>query len=276
MSAGFENYRNLSTFYRFEGASSFHYYDFSKENYLSSFCNYVYFSKSRLHHNFYVRQKLRQLIDREILADTDFKLTKNTIVSSGKYKEIIKKIEMFQLDDEMSIEAKTSPLFKVLLKNNYTYRHLKNDNISFIERVDTKRPGDGGYGFSNEWLEVFDLLTYFYCYQRITKNDLLYYIEAFRYNVISNCERLNPVKFLESSDRRVIKINEKLYNSFSKYELTDVLERIKRKGVYLPNSYIDIYQDEAIKRIVSEYSLERERILEGVADCPKKKLIYKK
>lgn len=59
---------NLSTFYRFEGTSAFYHHDFQQKRVLPNTSSYIYYSKSLIHHNYYVRQKLKQLINLMILT----------------------------------------------------------------------------------------------------------------------------------------------------------------------------------------------------------------
>lgn len=238
----------LTSFYRFEGEASFHYYNFDCEKFLDKTNNYIYFSKSKVHHDFYVKQRMRQLINKG-LNDKEIKLTKYFIVGYENYRKIVKAIESYDLSYDLSIIMKVSPLMDLLLENNYVLRHLKGKNMRYIERVDTTRPGDGGYGFSNEWLEIFNMLTYFYAYLRITKDDLLYFIDAFRYNVVHNSDYVNTVAFLENEDRRKIKINEQINDNFSKYKLMDLLKILFEQKMYLPGSYMDVYQEKAIKKL---------------------------
>lgn len=153
---------------------------------------------------------------------------------------------MFNLPNCISIEVYTSFLLELLLKNNCIFRHLKVKHDHSIERVDTKRPGDGGYGFSYEWLEIFEILTYFYVYQRISKNDLLYFVDAIRYNIIHDEIKVNTVEFLKDSSKKTKKINEGIFDNFRKYNLMDILQRILEYKMYLPNSYLDTHQKDAI------------------------------
>lgn len=267
---------NLLTFYRFEGLSSYHYHNFKQANVLDSTSNYIYFSKSKMHHYYYVSQKIKHLINKKILRDLDYDFNKYSIVSLEKYKEIIKRIETFHLEDSLSIEIMTSSLMETLIDKNGLLRYQKERHTCYIERVDEARPGEGGYGFCNEWLEIYQILTYFYAYQRISKNDLLYFADANRYNITHSGNRVNTLEFLEDPNRRKVKINEQLNDSFCKYYLRDRLERILEKKLYLPNSYIGVYQEEAVKEIVQGYCLEKDLVLEVIHNCNKEKIFNKK
>ncbi len=254
----------LSSFYRFEGISSFHYFDFNNKDIFPKTLNYIYFSKSKIHHNFYIKLKIKQLLNNEILKDTDLRLSKYVIVDYNKYKEIFKLIENFKLSNNMSIEVNVSPLIFILIENNYIFRHLKKKHSHYIERVDVKRPGYGGYGFSNEWLEVLKYLTYFYTYQRITKDDLLYFIDAYRYNIVQNNSNVNLVKFLNNTDRKTVRKNELAFDDFSKYALENTLKKIVEEKLYFSDSYLDKYKKEGIKKLIDNYCIEKEKLTENV------------
>lgn len=161
----------------------------------------------------------------------------------------------------MSIEFVLSPLIKKLLANNCIKNSRKEHGTYHIERVDNRQYG-GGYGFFGDWLKVFHLFIYMYAYQRVTKEDLIEYLYAFRQREINPNFHISTVSFLADPNKRVVTLNENLQNDFSKYELMNALQNILKKELYFPNSYLGLNGEESVKKIMQDYTRERECILE--------------
>ena len=83
---------------------------------------------------------------------------------------------------------------------------------------------------------------------------------------------LNATKFLLDESCRTIKINEKIYNDFSKYELMNALEIIVEKELYFPGSMFSKNPDQSIKKIIQAYTHEREHLLELSESIYRRKL----
>lgn len=249
---------DLPKFYRFEGKNSYSHFDFSSRNFLKGATNYTYFSKSFKHHQFYTSKRLRQLINQELLKGTKLTLKKSNITCPEQFNGILQAIESTPIDErQVSIEFTVSPLFMKLIKNNSIRHTEKREGEPYIERVDLKQSG-GGYGFSNEWLELFDFFTYFYAHQRITRTDLINFLYAYRNNITHHSFRKSPVPFLAYPERRIIEVSPHVSSSFDKYELMDILERILSKKLCFPNSFLAEQQENGIKQIVAEYLEEKE------------------
>lgn len=186
---------DLPKFYRYEGLGSFTHFSFKEQTLLPRTDNYVYFSINSKHHFYYVAKRLKQLINKEMLYETKYTITKNVVVNNEKYQEIMKNIENAPLEEKpMSIEFVVSPLIKQLLTNNYIRNFRKEHGDYRVERVDNAQSG-GGYGFYGEWLAIFKVLTYMHAYQKITKEDLINYVYAFRQKVINPKLRVSNVSF---------------------------------------------------------------------------------
>lgn len=257
------NMPELSKFYRFEGFKSYPRFSNQKDIYMQNSLRYVYFSRTQKHHMYYVIKRLKQLINEEVLKDTDLKLDKQTIVDSTLFNEITKYIENFSFDDRMlSIEFSVSPLMTQLLDKNTISNRCKKTNDRRIERVDYNHRHGGGLGFCDEWLKVFELLTFFYSYRRITNENILDFLYMQRRNLLQAQSILNSVSFLLDPRTIVIKINDKIYSDFCKYELMDSLQKITEDELYFPESILAHDQNESIKSIVGEYILQREYLLE--------------
>lgn len=252
----------LSKFYRLEGIYSYPYYNFSKDGALNDFMKYVYFSASEKHHMYYTEKRIKQVISKDILNEPNMQFNKETILNKDKFNFIINAIENYSFDDKMmSIEFSNSPLMKQLLKRNAIRNAKKSAEDRRVEIADSTKYG-GGYGLCEEWLKVFNLLTYFYSYQRITKGNLLDFLYNYRQNLITAKRTLYSVSFLLDQKNRVIDIGTSIFNDFSKYELMNALQSICENDLYFSHSVLATNQSEAIKKIIQEYNLERERILE--------------
>lgn len=249
-------------FYRFEGDKSFHFFSLEPTNHLMKTPKYVYFSASNKHHAYYVSKRLRQLIEQDILEETDLNLSKSTFMDKRAFNEVIQLVENYQLDDKMlSIECSTSPMISELLAMNFVSNTRKKSNDRRIERVD-QQLFSGGYGFCGDWLEVFDLLTFFNSYRRITTSNMIEFLQISRRIVLGDKTGISPVGFLEDSRNLVVGVNPKVYSDFSKYELMNSLERIVDDGLYTKRTQLYRNPDEEIKKIVQEYNIERECFLE--------------
>lgn len=137
------------------------------------------------------------------------------------------------------------------------------------------RKEEGGYGFYGEWLEVFQILTLIYSYQEITKEDLIQYVYNCRERIINPNFQISPVSFLNNPNKRIIVLNESLQNNFSKYKLMNAIQNILEKKLYLCDSYLGKKGEEGAKKIIQEYSQEREKILALLEENYKRRLIMK-
>lgn len=259
-------------FYRFEGAKSFNHFSFEKGEILPNVDIYVYFSASSKHHFYYAAKRLKQLIDKEILYETKYAITKRTIVNSEKFQGIVNKIENTFLEEKLfSVECIVSPLMRQLITNNCIKNSLKEHGDYRIERVDNRQSG-GGYGFYGEWLEVFKTLTYIHTYYKITKEDLIKFVYAFRQKIINPNFKISIVSFLADPHKRIITLNDNLQNDFSKYELMNALQGILEKELYFPSSYLGMNEEDGIKKIMQDYTLEREYLLTLLEENYERKL----
>ncbi|MBQ8681978.1 MAG: hypothetical protein IJ509_03605 [Bacilli bacterium] len=257
----YHNTPNLSKFYRFEGLNSYPYFCFQNEQYLTNIIKYIYFSKNEKHHMYYVTKKLRQLISKEILKDMDLQFNKKVLLDSRTFAEIERYIENYSFEDKMiSIEFSLLPIIDSLLDKNTISNRRKHANDRRVEKVDSNIHS-GGYGFCEEWLKVFNLLTLFYSYRRITNDNILEFLHIYRRNLIETKNFINPVSFLFEEKTRVVKINNKIYCDFNKYELMDALERIVEYQLFFPESILGENPYEQIKKVINEYTLKREHIL---------------
>lgn len=267
---------NLPKFYRFEGFKTLKNYNFnSEENILTNSGRYIYFSPSLEHHNYYIAKRIKQFVEEEILKEKRCLTDVFTMLNPKKFEYIVRKVEEYPLKEKQtSIEITTSPLLRQLFLHNSIISFRKENHHAFIERVDLKKY-NGGYGLRDEWLEVFNILTYFYGYQRINKSDIIDYLYALREMYINPICTFNPNKKFLENRKFSIKLNKKWIENFTKYEFMNNLYIIMEKGLYLPNSYLGIYGEKGIKKIMQAYSLERENILALLEENYKRRLKIK-
>lgn len=262
----------LDRFYRFEGYRSFPYFTFERSSHLTRSDNYIYFSSGMKHHNYYVTRRMKQLISNEVLAGTGLKLSRESLIDKGSYNEILSKVRNYSSTAKLlSIECSVSPMMNELLVNNTVSNHKKGTNDRCVERADRKIYG-GGYGFCDAWLEVFDLLTYFQSYRRITTANMIEFLQLHRRNVLNGKVCVNPVSFLSDNGSLVVGMNPRLYSDFSKYDLMDSLQTIVDDKLFFSDSLFADDPDEEIKRIVQGFNIEREGILEKTRKVYQKRL----
>lgn len=257
----YHNMPKMPKFYRFEGFRSFPYH--SEYGQLINMFNYIYFSATEEHHMYYVERRIRQLIREEILKDTDIKINTKTLLDPGAFNQIIRCIEDYPHEDKLfSIESSVSPIMiELLYKNSVRNQRKTVEDDRRIERVDSRKYG-GGYGFCQEWLTVFNLLTVFNSHRRITTENIIDCLDGYRRNLIAVKRIIKPTSFLLDPKNLVINLNPKIYDDFSKYELMDALQKISEYQLYFPDSILATDTNEQIRRIIHEYVCQREHILE--------------
>lgn len=256
------NTPNLIKFYRYEGYASHPYFQFQEGKYLTTILNYIYFSKNEKHHMYYVEKRLKQLISEEVLKETEIEFNKENVMDSEAFSEIERCVENHSFENKsLSIEFSTSPIMTKLLSKNTINNRAKISEDRRIERVDRTLHG-GGYGFCEDWLRIFEILTYFYSYHRITTEDMLNFLYMYRRNLLERKYIFNPTSFLLDPKSRVIKINDKIYSDFTKYELMDALQRVAEGRLYFPESIFKDNPDDKIKQLIQEYTIERENLLQ--------------
>lgn len=263
----YQNMENLSSFYRFEGYHSTNYYDVSifENKDLLNPNHYVYFSKNAIHHAYYKNKRILQLLNREILFGLGLDLRTQTLCDYDKTCRIIKCINNDPISKSLnSIEFCFCTEFLKIIKNNGEI-NMKPKEKRGIEIVDLKRKG-GGYGFCNDWLKLFNLLTIIYYYRQITLQDIQETFRIYRMHKLHCVESIKTTSLLQSqkSPQKII-INPQLQSSFTKYEIADSMELLIDQGLVNPNSTFGKYPRETIKNTISCYEKTRKRTLETLA-----------
>lgn len=253
-----ESLRCTKTFYRFQGGNSYPFFNIMGDNCkISNGSNYAYLSKSISHHKYFIAKRLTQLVSDIVLERSDIPYTKARLYNHDEYKKIQKYVaEAEKLDDLESLRFIVSDTFYELLESNFRYNDGKEKGSRIIERVDRKIYG-GGYGISDEWLKLFNLLTIMYGRQSITKNDILTMLKNVR---MGNKNRVESISFLRPSDVPYF-INKDIYSDFIKYDIIGALEEILEKGLYNETSEFGRNPRVKIKEITGRYMTLRDRIL---------------
>lgn len=222
------------------------------------------------HHNYFVSKRLKQIINNQILHQLGYKqLNKVTLLNPEVYNTILANLDNLSTTDLTSIEFKVLPLVNLIINNNSIKTKDKDTSDRRIERVDSTVCG-GGYGFVDEYLKLFDLLTFFYSYQKITSDNIAQYLYNYRRRIIENNTKIISTSFLSDESKRIIRINPTLFNDFTKYELMETLEKIIDAEKYFSASIFAQNPSQQVKSIIQDYNMKRERVLK-LADT-----IYKK
>ena len=247
------------TFYRFQGGNSYPFFNIQGDTCkVSNSKHYTYFSKNINHHKYFMSKRLTQLVNGIVLDKTGIPFSRRRIYDHNEYKIVQKCIaESEKIDSLESIRFVLPEAFNELLEDNYSYNDGKEKGSRIIERVDRKIYS-GGYGISDEWLKLFNLLKIMYGRQTITKNDVLTLIK----NIRMGCKtRVESISFLRTPEYTV---NSDLFSDFIKYEIINALEEILDKGLYNKDSELGMKPKVKIKEITGRYMALRDRILKEI------------
>lgn len=252
---------DTKTFYRFQGGNSYPFFNIKGDKCKVSNSNhYTYFSKSINHHKYFISKRLVQLVGNIVLEDTSIPFSKKRLYSHDEYKKIQRCVsESEKLEDLESLRFIVADSFGELLESNFQFNDGKEKGSRIIERVDRKIYG-GGYGVSDEWLKLFNLLTIIYGRQTITKNDILTMLKNLR---MGNKTRVESISFLNSTDVQYT-INSDIYSDFIKYEIIGQLEEILDKGLYNKDSDFGKNPKAKIKEITGRYMTLRDNVLKDI------------
>ena len=248
-------------FYRFQGHKSFECFDIRNNRFNNTTDHYVYFSNSKNHHYYFTIKRIKQLINTIVLKDSNYQITRKQLDTPSSFKHI--KNIVFNSDkikNLNSISLICDPVYYALIKENCINNYAKTFE-SGIEKVDRKVYG-GGYGITGPWLDLFNDLTYFSSYVRISSFDVVKLLNKMRRKSIQT----NPllIKDIIEAKQRNYNLSTNLYNDFHKYDIMNDLERICQEGLFLENSSLSKHPTKTIKQILNKYQGEREKILTAV------------
>ncbi len=240
--------------YRFQGSNS---YQCINEKGINN-DGYLYFSTSLNHHKYFTLKRIKQLLNRELQKE-DLSLSYLNIQipsTNRRIKNFI--INNENIKDLSSYKLVYDKTYLSLIKDNYFYQENKPNNNT-IERVD-RRVFGGGYGVSDEWLNLLNYLTVFTSSRTISRYDLVDLIsEMKRTNRINRIDNLDFL--LEDIFKYTISLSDSIKSDFTKYDIMNALESILDKGLYNPKSTLAKHPQETIKEVVNHYQDTKEKTL---------------
>lgn len=250
-------------FYRFQGSNSFEYFNIKNNRFETDNNNYVYFSRTKKHHYYFTVKRLRQLINIDVLKDTDYVISNKTLNDKESFKYISNLIiNSLNIKNLNSISLACDKSYYMLLKEN-SINSMSKVTPHLIERVDRRLYG-GGYGVEGYWLDLLEDLTFFTAYTRISVNDILTLLDSMR----RNGKLVSPylISDILENKLRKYKIKDNLYNDFHKYNIMNDLENIYDERMFLENSHLSSNPRETIREILKSYQDNREKVLRFVDD----------
>lgn len=250
----------IKELYRFQGSYSYDYYNTKTSSFnITPNDSYVYLSGSLDHHKYFSIKRIKQLINRDVLSDTPYRISNKDLSNIETY-SIIKKLVLKseKLVDLYSVRLITNSYAISLMKSN---SFLQNRKIKGkpIERVDIKVFG-GGYGISEEWKDLLINLTYFDGYQKIDKKAIINLITKMKTTgKLDNKDNFDFI--LGNSKSYSYKLSPRLESELTKYKIMDSLDRILEKGTYSKASELGENPKETIRKVVEEYERGKEKVL---------------
>ena len=248
---------NTKSLYRFQGGSSYTHFKLTDQEASFSLNKYVYFSKNFDHHRYFVYKRLKQIINKISLETNGISISRCKLAELDYYHKLRKAIVNFpNITNLESIRFFVDFNLIALIEDNYIYNESKLECKRVIERVDRKVYG-GGYGIADEWLELFNYLTFAYSKKEISRSDLIKLLNDIKSGYKSN---LDCVSFI-SKDITNLTINSSIYSSFNKYEIARKIEEIMDKKLYREGSFLSTNPKLLIKKINNDYLSVRDKIL---------------
>lgn len=216
--------------------------------------NYRYFSLKLERYHADIINRMKQVLNEEILYQSEYLFQRRVMIHPEKFEIMIQQVKEYPIKKIcLGTIVTVSPLMLKLMNKNMGYDHKQ--EIYRKKRMDNQ---DGKYGLTEEWFQVFELFSYFYIYQVITKKDLIEFMKAYRYNVIHHSYEIDPVSFLLSSRNRTLKFHKLKQDGFDKLQV--LLETILEKKMYYESSFLGQYQYKGVQAIVQNFKREREQI----------------
>lgn len=259
----FEKDDRISKLYRFEGGKSF-----SKlSNGSFGFDNvggYTYFSKSLKHHQYFMSKRLKQLINENVLNGTNLIVSKNNLVHNGSFNIILSKLDhCSNIHSLYSLELLTDPFILGFIKDNALIQEVKQHSMysDIPELVDRKVHG-GGYGLSQEYLELLSYFTYFIKVRELRKENLVSFLKNYRLNVLKNTpgSKVMNVNFIDDMNYRIF-LNPHFSDPFTKYRIMNCFEEIYDSGEYLDRSKFGNKPKDIINGGIDSYEKAKEKAL---------------
>ncbi len=245
--------------------------DKNQPNIEMDFRNNIYFSKSYDHHKYFIRKKLKSIINKMLIEENLPTITKYNMSVLNSYNQILCSIiDNYELYNHESIHLIFSNKLLNLIKENSIKQENKIKGLALPELADRRKNG-GAYGISNDWLELLNNLTLFYKKINIDYNDVLNYLYKVKLNYLSN-RKWDVVQFLDEKIPNTY-INEFIYCPYHKYKILENMETIIQNRNYVKNSNLHKHPTKTIKEIIEDYKILRENILNNLEKEYDKKIL---
>lgn len=253
---------NCNQLYRFQGGNSFTFFDIKNNKFdFNSMDKYFYFSTSFSHHKYFSAKRLRQFINDIILSDSSYFLCNTQLQDIKSYNYIRNLvINSDKISGLYGIKLICDATYYDLIEENCCYSNRKISS-SAVERVDQRTYG-GGYGVTEDWFSLLNVLTIFSCYHRITRENILEFLANMRNNLdISSKDNANFLHY-----NGCYRVNSRVYDDYAKYDIMNCLESIIDTKSCLPTSRLCINPKETIREVIGEYQKTREKVLKLLDD----------
>ena len=246
--------------YRFQGANSYEHFNIKTSKYnQNTIDNYLYFSKSIDHHEYFTIKRIRQLLNKLLEEETDYKLTLKELGESNSYTHIKNFIlNTEKLEDLYSIKLVTNKNIDQLLKEN-SFKLEEKRKPGSVEKVDRRVYG-GGYGITKEWKELLYALTYFTSFHTIDKKDIIELLQNMRRT--GRLNRKDNIDFiLKNPENYKFQLSPSIQSDFTKYQIINCLEEILENGTYIKESELGQNPTKTIRKIIDDYERGKEKVL---------------
>ena len=250
----------VTEYYRFQGANSYEHFNLKDSQYNENTkSNYLYFSKSLKHHEYFTIKRIKQLLNNILLEESLPIISNNNLRDDQTYSKI-KKLILYnsKIKDLYSIKLTTNKNMEKLLRENCFKQKTKKSNQA-IERVDG-RVYEGGYGLSKEWKELLYLLTYFTSFHTIDRKDIIQIITNMRINKrISHKDNIDFI--INNPENYKLLLSPKIKSNFTKYDIMNCIEEIIESGNYIEDSELGNSPNKVIKDVIEDYERGKEKVL---------------
>ena len=246
--------------YRFQGANSYEHFNIRTSRYnTDTEESFLYFSKSIDHHEYFTIKRIRQLLNKVLEEESEYRVTTKDLINQDSFtsiKNIV--INTPKLEDLYSIKLVVNRNIDQLLKEN-SFKQEEKRKVGSVEKVDRRVYG-GGYGLTKEWKELLYYLTYFTSFHTIDRKDIVKLLTNMRRT--GRINRKDNIDFLvKDPENYKFNLSEPIQSDFTKYQIINCLEEILEKGTFSEESELGINPNKTIRTVVDDYERGKEKVL---------------
>ncbi len=251
---------DLTAYYRFQGGNSKEMYNVTRQTFgISDFDKYVYLSASLKHHQYFTGKRVRQVLSAISSEELGLIVSKNNMRDNEQYRSFKNLIlHSPNLGSLKSLKLYTIPYLAEMLQFNSRFQSSSKCKPYTVERVD-RRVFNGGYGLCKEWLELFDKLTLCCSVKKITREDMIFFLQNLRYKLEA---KENAINLKHEGTSKLI-ISENIADPFFKYQIIEAFEKLIDKGLIIDGDMLES-SAEVGKQLVKSYLQEREKLLRDI------------